>query len=129
MAQNCPLDRVIRGTFEWREVANILGAFGVHQPEWRLANRHARVVGESTYRTADVMAHRDPAFVAHLCRLLGRMHAREVLRVRQLSLDDLEQSVCHDYREDETGWLWAMLSDERAPVVQLAKLWVRESVG
>ena len=110
-------------------MANILGAFGVHQPEWRLANRHARVVGESTYRTADVMAHRDPAFVAHLCRLLGRMHAREVHRVRQLSLEDLEQSVCHDYREDETGWLWAMLSDERAPVVQLAKLWVRESVG
>jgi hypothetical protein len=129
MTQDCPLDRVIRGTFEWREVANILGSFGVRQPEWRLGNRHARVVGESTYRMADAMAHRDPDFVGHIRRLLGHIHSRQLEEVRGMSFEQLRRLVRHDFQPAETGWLWAMLSDDREEVVEMAKVWVRESVG
>lgn len=129
MTRDCPLDRVIRGTFEWREVSNVLASFGVHQPEWRLGNRHARVVGESTYRMADAMAHRDPEFVGHIRRLLGHVHARRVRQVAGMTMPQLRRLVSHDFQPAETGWLWAMLSDPREEVVEMARVWIRESVG
>ncbi len=129
MSRDCPLDRVIRGTFEWREVANMLGTFGLHQPEWRQGNRHARVVGEAAYRSASALAHRDPEFVRHLRRVLDKLYARERIEVEDMDLGDLSQLVTQDLGRAETGWLWAMLTDEREEVVTMAKQWVRESVG
>lgn len=129
MTQDCPLDRVIRGTFEWREVANILASFGVRQPEWRLGNRHARVVGESTYRMADTLAHRDPEFIGHLRSVLGHVHALPMIEVGDMTLEQLGRLVSHDFQPAETGWLWAMLTDHREEVVAMAKIWVKESVG
>ena len=129
MSHRCPLDRVIRGTFEWREVANLLASFGVKQPGWERGVQHAPVVSEAAYRTANALAHRDAAFVARLRSLLSKIHARRCAEVRRMTLPQLGRVVSHDFQPDETDWLWAMLSDRREEVVAMAKVWVRESVG
>jgi len=129
MSRCCPLDRVIRGTLEWREVANILASFGIKQPGWERGVQHAPVVGEAAYRTANALAHRDRVFVARLRKLFTKIHTRRCSEVRGMTLSQLGRVVSHDFEPEETDWLWAMLTDRREEVVAMGKLWVRESVG
>jgi hypothetical protein len=127
---HCPLDRVIRGTFEWREVANLLSSFRLRQPDIGCHDGVDRIVGECVYRTANALAHQRRDFAEFVVHLLDRVHAPVCCRARALPVRDVKAMVAEPLTAERIGWLWAFLTDPRPQVVRLAKCWAKgETVG
>lgn len=129
MSFHCPLDRVIRGTFEWREVANILSSHQLHQPGLGCGDGAERIVGECVYRSANALAHRDRHFANFVVRLLDRVHADKRRTVAAMELDEIDDLVAAELTDARVGWLWALLTDRRKEVVAMGKSWATETVG
>jgi hypothetical protein len=124
------MDFVLRGSFEWRELANLMSGFEL---------RHGSVdrgapsevgsceaeIAEATCRAAVALAHRSRPFARHVVRLLACVHGSAIEDVRRAARPALQARTAHPRGAEDVGFYWALLSDPREDVAALAHAWDR----
>jgi len=120
------MDFVLRGTFEWRELSNLMTAFDIALPSFRDGTCEA-AVAEHAYRTGLALAHRSRPFARHLVKVLACVHGEPIDSVRGVDRLALEPRTVQALRPEDTGLFWALLTDPRADVSALAQNWARRA--
>jgi len=136
----CPLDFVLRATFEWRELANLQATFVIVQPPLRSRHRGGAgaadedaaeedFVAETTRRSAFALAHQSRPFAKHVVELLGRLHGASIDQVRDADAAALAPRTRDALREQDVGLFWALLSDPRPEISKLARAWQARGIA
>lgn len=118
MCHCCLLERILRASLEWREVANLLVAEGL----WSEADA-AHAGGPAARAWAIVGRHlrRDPAFAQRLVHVVSALHASWRRAVARLPATHLAWLAGTTPRP-EPGLVWALVCDERPAVQRLGAL-------
>lgn len=114
---HCLLDVMIRLTFEWREVANLLATFGLVLPDDAVGD------GERIYALANDLAHGRRRFRNFLIRHFRQRFRREIRLVSSMTMPQIEKLLTRRTMARHPGLLWALASDERPVVVKLGRSW------
>lgn len=119
MCRSCPLHVIVRASFEWREIDNLLRSFGVRLP----AGSGDSVIGEAV-----ALAHEDLAFSKHLTRMLCLVHGETIATVAETSLELLGALPRAPLDPDtDVPALWGLIVDRRPQTSRLAWAWLRRS--
>ena len=120
------MDFVLRGSFEWRELANLMASFGIVLPPFRAETCEA-AIAETTYRSGLALAHQSRPFARHLVKLLACVHGGPIAGVRVLDRPALKLQTAGAPGPQDVGLFWALLTDPRADVSALAHDWARRA--
>jgi hypothetical protein len=120
------MDFVLRGTFEWRELANLMASFRHPLPPFRTGTCES-ALAETVYRSGLALAHRSRPFARHLVKLLACVHGGPIDDVRRVERPALQARTVNPPRAEDVGLYWALLSDPREDVAALAHEWSRRA--